>query len=73
MGYVPYSVIVTWVSEVMGFVVVKFIWKAIDTKLYASDKNRYAVMVAAHRQAMSCTNLRGGWPLGERYCMWIGM
>lgn len=53
LRYLPYSIIVTCVSEVMGLVPKKLIWNAIDTKLYAKDRNRYAVMVAAHRQAMS--------------------
>jgi hypothetical protein len=58
--HVPNSIIVTCVSDVTGFVFVKLIWNARETKLYASDRKKYAVTVAAHRQAMSWGNLRGG-------------
>jgi hypothetical protein len=51
--YAPNSIIVTCVSDVTGFVFVKLIWKAIETKLYASDRKKYAVTVAAQRQAIS--------------------
>jgi hypothetical protein len=71
--HIPNSIMVTCVSDVIGLVLAKLIWNPRETKLYASERKTYAVIVAAQRQATSCGNLSGGWPFGDKYCMWMGM